>query len=151
MESRSCNHQNSHYLFLDFLSYHQRKIIKGPIIDMDNRFNEVFSLFDPLNKKFSSGSYIIDIFSSCFSFHHYNKCSNNTLIACSHQLNNIAIISLLDHLYTLVVTDAGIKNNVATSIAYIHICNKSIIKTLYYIENIISTKAKLFTIRCSIN
>jgi len=40
---------------------------------------------------------------------------------------------------------------VATSIVYIHICDKPIIKTLYHAGNVISTKAELFAIRCSIN
>ena len=151
MESRSCNHQNSHNLFLDSLSCHQREITKGSIIDMDNRFNKVFPLFDPLNKEFSPSSYIIDIFFSWFSFHYYNKYSNDTLIVCSRQLDNIAITTLLDHLCALVVTDTSIKNNVATSITYIHVCDKPIIKTLYYAGNITFTKAKLFAITCSIN
>jgi len=118
---------------------------------MDNRFNKVFPLFNPLNKEFSPSSCIIDIFPSWFSFHHYNKHSNNTLIAHSCQLNNIAITFSLDHSCTLVVTDTGIKNNVAISIVYIHICDKPIIKTLYHVENVISTEAELFAIRCSIN
>ena len=118
---------------------------------MDNRFNEVFSLFNPLNKEFSSSSCIIDIFPSQFSFHHYNKHSNNTLIAHSCQLDNIAITFSLDHSCTLVVTNTGIKNNVATSIVYIHICDKPIIKTLHHAGNVISTEAELFAIRCSIN
>jgi len=151
IESRSCNHQNSHRLSLDSLFYCQREIIKGPIIDIDNRFNEVFPLFDSLNKEFSPGLHIIDIFPSWFSFYYYNKYSNNTLIACSHQLNNIAITSLLDSLCALVVTDTGIKNNVTTSIIHIHIYNRSIIKTLYYAGNVTFTKAELFTIRCGIN
>jgi len=118
---------------------------------MDNRFNEVLPLFDPLNKEFSPSSCIIDIFSSWFSFHHYNKYSNDILIAHSCQLNNIAITFSLDHSCTLVVTDTGIKNNVATSITHIHVCDKPIIKTLHHIGNIISTKAELFAIRCSIS
>jgi len=138
MESRSCNHQNSHYLSLDFLFHCQREIIKGPIVDMDNRFNEVFPSFDPFNKEFSPGSHIIDIFSSWFSFHYYNKYSNNILIACSHQLDNVAITSLLDHSCALVVTDTSIKNNMTTSITHIHICDKSVIKTLYHVGNVTS-------------
>ena len=51
----------------------------------------------------------------------------------------------------LIISDTSIQNNVATSIAHIHIHNRPIIKTLYYIANITSTKAKLFTIRYGIN
>ena len=38
-----------------------------------------------------------------------------------------------------------------TSIAHVHICDKPIIKILYYTVNINSMEAKLFTIRCDIN
>lgn len=60
-------------------------------------------------------------------------------------------MSFLDYSYTLVVTDASIKNNMATSIAHIHICDKPIIKTLHYVMKITSTKAEFFFIRYNIN
>ena len=151
IESRPSNYYNSHYLFLNSLSSYQRKIIKGSIIDMDNRFNEVFPLFDTLNKEFSPGSHIIDIFPGYFSFHPYNKHSNVNLKFCTCQLNNLAIASSLDHLCTLVVTNASIKNNVVTSITHIHICNKPVIKTLHHTVNITSIETELFSIRCGIN
>ena len=56
-------------------------MIKGLVIDMDNRFNKVFSAFDPHNKKFSPGSWIIDIFPGHFSFYPFNKQSENSLIS----------------------------------------------------------------------
>ena len=151
LESRSFNCHDSYCLFLDLLSHYQREIIKGSIIDMDNRFNKVFPLFDPLNKKFSPGSHIIDIFSSYFSFYSYNKYSDDNLKARSRQLNNIVITSLLNQSYALIITDASIKNNVATSIAHIHIYDKPIIKSIHHVVNITSTEAKLFAIRYGIN
>jgi len=51
----------------------------------------------------------------------------------------------------LIITDASVKNNVATSISYIHIHDKPIIKTLYHASNVISTEAELFAIRYRIN
>jgi len=39
----------------------------------------------------------------------------------------------------------------ATSIAYIHVHDKPVIKTLHHAGNITSTKAELFAIRCSID
>ena len=51
----------------------------------------------------------------------------------------------------VVVSDISIKNQVTTSIAHIHFFNNSIIKTHHYTINIISTKAKLFVIKCGIN
>jgi len=57
----------------------------------------------------------------------------------------------VDHSHTLVIPDMGIKNNVATSITYVHIYDKPIVKMVYHVVNITSTEAKLFAIRCSIN
>jgi len=118
---------------------------------MDNRFNKVFPSFDLLNKKFFPGSYLINIFPSYFYFYSFNKYSSNNLEDCSHQLDDIAIISLLNHLYALVISDAGIKNNIAISIAHIHVYDKPIIKMIHHTVNATSTEAKLFAIRCSIN
>jgi len=47
--------------------------------------------------------------------------------------------------------NASVKNNVATSIVYIHVHNKLIIKTLYHALNVTSTEAELFAIRSGIN
>lgn len=60
-------------------------------------------------------------------------------------------MSLLNHLHTLVISDTGIKNNMATSITYIHICDKPIIKMIHHVVNVTSTEAELFVIRYSIN
>ena len=58
---------------------------------------------------------------------------------------------MLDDLKTvIVVSDVNIKNQVATLIAYIHIYDNLVIKTLYHAVNIISTEAKLF-VRYDIN
>ena len=61
------------------------------------------------------------------------------------------ISSLLESSHTLMITDASIKNNVATSIAHIHIHNKDIIKTIYHTVNVLFSETKLFVIKCSIN
>ena len=45
----------------------------------------------------------------------------------------------------------SIKNQVATSIAHIHVYDNQVIKTLYHTVNIIFTEAELFAIRCGIN
>jgi len=67
------------------------------------------------------------------------------------QLDNLAIEALDISSITLVISDANIKNNVATSISHIYIHNKPITKTLHHAVNITSTEAELFAIRCSIN
>ena len=118
---------------------------------MDNRFNKVFPSFDPLNSEFSLSSRIIDIFSSCFSFHSFNKHSDDSLVSHIHQLDNLIITSYKDFLSTLIIMDTSIKGYVAMYIAHIYIHNKPVIKTLHHVVNITSTEAKLFTMRCGIN
>ena len=88
---------------------------------MNNRFNEVFPFFDPLNIEFSPSSYLIDVFLSHFSFHSYIKCKDNNLVNHANQLNDITITTLSNHSHASIILDMGIKNNIATSIAHIHI------------------------------
>ena len=151
LESRLTIYKTHHHLSLDLLTKHQGEMIKGPIIDMNNRFNKVFPSFDSLNSEFSPGNRIINTLSSCFSFHPFSKQSKDSLLSCSHQLDNLAIVSSKNPLYALVVTNASIRNNVITSIAHIHICDKPIVKTLHYIVNITSMEAKLFVMKYGIN
>jgi len=47
--------------------------------------------------------------------------------------------------------DASVKNNVTSSITYIHIHNKLIIKILHHAINIMSSEAEFFAIICGIN
>jgi len=136
---------------LDLLTPQQQERIKGPIIDIDNRFNKVFPSFDLHNLELSPGSRIIDNFHSHFSFHFFSKHSNNQLISHSYKLNNLAIVSSKNFSYALVVTDASIKNNMAISIMHIHIRNRPVVKTIYHVVNVTSIEAKLFAIRYSIN
>ena len=126
-------------------------MIKELIVDIDNRFNEVFSSFNPFNRKFALGSHLINTFHSHFSFYSSNKQSDRSIKSHIHYLNNIAIKSSLDPSYALVISDASIKNNIVIYITHIHIYNKHIIKTIYYMVNVMSTEAELFAIRCGIN
>ena len=144
-------HKNYHCLLLDSLTKHQHEMIKGSIVNMDDRFNEVFPSFDPHNSEFSPGTRIINTFSSHFSFYSFNKWSSNCLLSHLHQLDNLTIVSSKKLSYALIVTNASIRNNVATSIAHIHICNRPVFKTLHHTVNVTSTEAELFAIRCGIN
>jgi len=51
----------------------------------------------------------------------------------------------------LVITDASIKNNIATSISHIHSANCPLIKTGHHASFVTSMEAELFAIRCGIN
>jgi len=54
-------------------------------------------------------------------------------------------------LSVLIVTDASVKNNVATSIMHIHVHNKPMVKTLHHAINTTSTKTEFFALRYGIN
>ena len=51
---------------------------------------------------------------------------------------------------SIIVSDTSIKNHVATSILYIHLHNKPIIKMIHQAVNVTTTEAKLFTIKYGI-
>jgi len=51
----------------------------------------------------------------------------------------------------IVISDASIKNDIATSISHMHIANQPLIKTLYHAVFVTTTEAELFAIRCGIN
>ena len=51
----------------------------------------------------------------------------------------------------IIVMDASIKNDIATSISYIYLSNHLLTKTVHYMAFVTSTEAKLFMIRCGIN
>jgi len=118
---------------------------------MDNRFNEVFPSFDSLNPKFSLGDRIIYCFPNHFSFHLFSKSKDQHFKSCIQQLDNLAIKSSNTPSNALIVMDTSIKNNVASSIIYVYVHNKPIIKTLYYASNITGTEAEFFTIKYGIN
>ena len=63
----------------------------------------------------------------------------------------MAISSLCNSSNALVIPDVSVKNNVAISIAHIHIHDKPITKALHHVVNITSLEAELFAIRYSIN
>ena len=151
MKPRFLSLTNQYSSLLGVLTKCQCESIKGHLVDIDNRFNKVFSSFAPLYSEFSPGFRVIDNFSDCFSFNLFSKQKNNNLKMCIHQLDNMVIKFLSIPSLTLVITDTSVKNNITTSISHIHICNKPISKMLYYMVYIMSTEAKLFTIRCGIN
>ena len=70
---------------------------------------------------------------------------------CSQQLDNMTISSSLSLYTAIVVTDASIKNNIATLVSHIHIQNKPLIKMVHHTAYVTSTEVELFTIRCGLN
>ena len=116
---------------------------------MANRSYKCFSSFSPLNSEFSPSLRIIDNFSKHISFNIHDKRKDIKLRA--QEIDNLVLESSLSPLVAIVTSDTSIKNNIATSIAYIHIVDKPLTKTVYHAVNVMSTEAELFAIRCGIN
>ena len=109
-----------------------------------NKLHGVFPSFSPLNPELNPDSRIIDIFQDRFSFNLASKAKNGS--ACSQQLNNITILSSMSPHMAIVISDASIKNDIATSVLHIHIWNNPLIKTVYHAAYITSTKAELLSL-----
>jgi len=113
---------------------------------MDSNNNPSFS---SLNLEFNPGSRIIDIFPDQISFNLANKAKNES--SRSQQLDNITIQSSMSPHTAIVVSNASVKNDIATSVSHIHIHDQPLVKTVHHTAFVTSIEAELFTIRCGIN
>jgi len=127
----------------------QRTIIKGHLINSNNKLYGVFSSFSPLHLELFLGSRIVNNFLDQFSFNLANKEKNNKL--CFQQLNKMVLQSSSSLFMAIVVTDASIKNDITTSISHVHFINHPLTKIVHHVAFIISTEAELFAIRYRIN
>jgi len=93
MESSFGTPKHQHSASLDALTSHQRALVKGHLVDLDNRSNRIFPPFSSHHSELFSGFRIIDNFSDCFSFNLCNKEKNMTKSA-----SNSLITWLLSHL-----------------------------------------------------
>ena len=133
------------------LTNRQRTLTKGHLIDSYNKSHGIFPSFSPLSIEFSPGNRIIDNFSNQFSFNLVNRKEKTKVNNHALELDKIVLqTSSLPHT-ALVITDASIKNDIATSISHIYSINSPLTKTIHYAAFVTSTEAESFTIRCSIN
>jgi len=126
----------------------QRTIVKGHLIDSNNKLYEIFPLFSPLHLELLSGFRIVNNFPEQFSFNLASK-KNDKLHF--QQLDKMVLQSSSSPSMAIIVIDASIKNDIATSISHIYLVNHSLIKMVHYALFVTSTKAKLFAMRCGIN
>ena len=129
----------------------QKLNIKSSIVDANNYLNRVFLLFDSLNRELHLRQRLIDIFFSFFSFHEANHYFNESKICHCNILNNIMFNVTLEPNIVVIISNASIKNNVATSITHIHLFNSLLKKILHHTINITLTEAELFALRYRIN
>ena len=134
---------------INSLMNRQKSIAKSYLIDSNNKLYGIFPAFSPLHPEFNLGSRITDKFSDCFSFNLASKDKNDKKHL--QQLNEMTLQSFSSPNSAIIVTDANIKNDIATSISHIHIHNHPLTKMVYHDAYVTSTEAKLFAIRCGIN
>jgi len=120
-------------------------------VDTNNCLNGIFPVFNSLDSEFSPGSQLVDIFSSCFSFHQTNHRNKESKAAHIRKLDECVLNALSNSKSVIIVSDASIKNNIATSILHIHSLSNPIKKMIHHAVGITSTEAELFAIRCGIN
>jgi len=135
---------------INTLTNRQRNIAKGHLIDLNNKVYGIFPSFSPLHLELAPGSHIIDNFLDCFSFNLTNKKKEKDKI-CFQELDEMVLQSSSFPSTAIVVTDASIKNDIATSISHVHLVNHPLIKTVHHAAFITSMEAELFAIRCGIN
>ena len=107
-----------------------------------------FLLLKIFKKKLSSSFQSVDNFSDCFSFHSVTHENKNAYI---HNLDKIFEDSLLDPKTVIIISDASIKKNIATSVLHVHSSSNILAKTIYHTVNVTSMNVELFAIRCGIN
>ena len=134
---------------INSLTDRQKSSINDHLVDLYNKLYGILPSFSPLDPELIPGSRVIDTFQDQFSFNLSNKAKND--IARAQQLNDMTIVSSLSSHTALVVFDASIKHDIATSVSHIHMWDKPLIKTVHHVVFVTSTEAELFTIRCSLN
>ena len=133
-----------YHLSIDNLTSIQHQKIKSSIVNTNNWLNKGFLFFDRLHKKLLSGFWLVDNFPDYFSFYTVN-CKNievkNTHL---YTLDKIFENSVSNSNTVLIISDASIKNNIATSILHICSCQNILAKKIYQVTNITSTKVEFF-------
>ena len=129
----------------------QKNIAKDHLINLCNNFYGIFPSFSPLHQEFTPGFHLLDIFSDRFSFNLTNKKEKDKDKICAQELDDMALQVSSSPNTVLIITDASIKNNIATSISHIHQANHPLIKTVHHAAFVTSLEAELFAIRCGIN
>ena len=129
----------------------QRTIAKGYLIDSCIKAHGIFLSFSPPNPEFSPGSRIIDIFSDRFSFNLVNKKEKEKDKIRAQELDDMVLCNSSSPHIALIITDASIKKDIATSILHVYIVNCLLTKIVYHALFVTSIEAELFAIRCGIN
>jgi len=125
----------------------QQYKIKSSVSNANSWLNRIFPSFDSLNYEFCLGSRLINSFSSHFSFYKADHYSNESKSTYYCKLDKLIFNTSMEHSTVIIVLGTSIKNDVTTSIAYIHLFNNLLKKILHYVIINTLTEAKLFVFR----
>jgi len=103
LESRHTENANSHHLSLENITPKQWLKIKSFIVDTNNCLNGIFPVFNSLDSEFSPGSQLVDIFSSCFSFHQTNHRNKESKAAHIRKLDECVLNALSNSKSVIIV------------------------------------------------
>jgi len=101
------------------LTFKQNLKIKSPIVDINHHLNQILLAFDNLNKELSPGFWLVDTFSNHFSFNVVKYKDAKARTTHLNMLENIYRASKDDPNTLFIISDASLKNNVATSVTHI--------------------------------
>jgi len=118
LESRHLDNNSIYHLSVKKLTPKQWLNVKEFIVDANNRLNWVFPSFIPFSSEFLPGNRLIDIYPSRFSFYSINKYEKGRKVHIQ-KLGNLTLQVSDDSKIAIIIFDVSIKNQVATSIAYI--------------------------------
>ena len=149
MDDPSNLHANSSPYSINSLTNCRKTIVKGYLIDSINKLYGDFPFFSSLHLEFNLGSKIVDIFPDQFSFNLASREKNDK--KCYQQLDEMTLQSSSSPHMAIVVTDASIKKDIATSISHVHIYDYPLTKTVHHTVYVMSTEVELFAIRYGIN
>jgi len=101
------------------LTFKQNLKIKSPIVNINHCLNQILPVFNNLNKELSPGFHLVDIFPNHFSFNVVKRKDAKARTAHLNKLKNVYRDSKDDPNTLFIISDASLKNNIATSITHI--------------------------------
>jgi len=109
----------SYHMATSQLTFKQNLKIKSPIVDINYRLNQILLAFNNLNKELSLGFCLVDTFSNYFSFNVVKCKDTKARTAHLNKLENVYRASKDDLNTLFIISDASLRNNIATSIIHI--------------------------------
>ena len=140
---------NPYCMATNYLTLKQYLKIKSSLVNTNNHLNQVLLAFNCLNRELSPEFCLINNFPDYFAFYIIDCKDAEARTAYHNKLMNIFKDSFQNNNIILIIFNTSVKNNIVILVLDIRRGHKIIKKTIHHVMNIMSTKAKLFAIRCN--